>query len=79
MNWKVTLRKDRATWTYFTRNPVGGGFGSNYCGPQHIAMARAIKCIPNGAIVELEVNSKRRPDFIRQAFIPKYSTVTVGA
>lgn len=46
--WKVTIRKHRATWHWFTTNPQGGGFGSSYCGPKHIALARATANIPEG-------------------------------
>jgi len=56
--WRITMNKYRATWTYFTRNPHGGGFGSNYCGPQYIALARAIERIPAGAKYELIVNNE---------------------
>jgi hypothetical protein len=52
--WKVTLRKERATWNWFTTNPQGGGFGSNLCGPKHAAMARALQNIPDGAEYELD-------------------------
>lgn len=58
--YKVTLQKHRATWYYFTTNPQGGGFGSNNCGPQHIALARAIQNIPAGAEYELIINEKSR-------------------
>lgn len=47
--WKITLEKHRATWYWFTKNPSGGGFGSNYCGPKHVALASAIRNIPEGA------------------------------
>ena len=58
--WRVTLNKSRATWSYYTRNPHGGGFGSNYCGPQYIAMQRAIENIPDGAQYELCINGKEK-------------------
>jgi hypothetical protein len=58
--WQVSLRKDRATWTYYTRNPLGGGFGSNYCGPQYIALIRATENIPEGQQYDLVVNGKQR-------------------
>src|SRR5271166_2427000 len=35
----VRLNKYRSTWNWFTTNPQGGGFGSNYCGPRYIALA----------------------------------------
>lgn len=58
--WHVRLNKYRATWSYFTENPQGGGFGSNYCGPQYIALARAIDSIPTGAPYSLTVNGRSR-------------------
>jgi hypothetical protein len=63
--WKITMQKDRATWTYFTTNPQGGSFGSNYCGPMYIALARAQYAIPAGEVVCLEVNGKQRPNFVK--------------
>ena len=57
--WNVRMDKTRATWNYFTRNPHGGGFGSNYCGPKYIALAKAIQSIPVGATYELIVNGKQ--------------------
>lgn len=54
--WKITLRKHRATWHYFTENPQGGGSGSNICGPKYIALARATQYVPVGANYELWVN-----------------------
>ena len=56
--WKVRMDKTRSTCNYFTRNPQGGGFGSNYCGPKYIALARARECIPSGAQYELTMNGK---------------------
>jgi len=56
--WRVTLNKHRSTWNYFTRNEVGGGFGSNYCGPKYIALARAIQYIPAGTEYELVINGR---------------------
>lgn len=58
--WRVTMDKYRATWTYFTRNEVGGGCGSNYCGPQYIALARAVENIPSGTRYELVINGRSR-------------------
>ena len=54
----VRLDKHRSTWNYFTTNPQGGGFGSNYCGPKYIALGRAISNIPIGAQYTLIVNGK---------------------
>lgn len=60
--WKVSLRKHRATWHYFTTNPQGGGFGSNYCGPKHAALRLATRSIPKGTpyILETESNGSVR-------------------
>ena len=58
--FKVTLNKYRSTWQYFTQNDVGGGFGSNYCGPQYIALARAVENIKPGQQYELVINGKSR-------------------
>ena len=51
--WTVSLRKYRTTWHYFTTNPSGGGFGSNYSGPKRIAQDKAISHIPAGDTVEV--------------------------
>ena len=56
--WHVRLDKTRATWNYLTRHPQGGGFGSNYCSPKYIALARARECIPSGTQYTLTVNGK---------------------
>jgi hypothetical protein len=56
--YKVRMDKYKATWNYFTTNPQGGGFGSNYCGPKYIALARAIQNIPLGSKYILVVNGK---------------------
>lgn len=63
--YKVNLRKERSTWYYFTTNPLGGGFGSNYCGPKKIAFGMAIHNIPFGAKYELIVNNKNQGVFDR--------------
>lgn len=47
--WKITIEKHRATWYYCTKNPMGGSFGSNYCGPKHVALEKAMRNIPEGA------------------------------
>ncbi len=57
---QVELTKHGATWYYFTTNPQGGGFGSNNCGPQYIARARALHCLPPGTPYGLTVNGKYR-------------------
>jgi len=46
--WKVSIRKNGSTWDWFTMYPQGGGYGSSYCGPKHIALARATANIPVG-------------------------------
>ena len=56
--WTVTLTKDRATWYHSTGNPQGGSVGSNCCGPQYIALARALRSIPVGAQYRLTVNGQ---------------------
>ena len=56
--WTVRLSKHRATWNYFTGNPQGGGFGSNYCGPKYIALAKAIQHIPSGTEYTLVCNGR---------------------
>ena len=58
--WIVTLRKYQSTWHYFTTNPSGGGFGSNYCGPKRIALHRAMRGIPRGEQVTVETYHERR-------------------
>ena len=63
--WCVNLNKHRATWTHTTHNPHGGSFGSNYCGPQYIALARATRNIPIGASYTLMVNGKDRGTHIK--------------
>lgn len=57
---EIRLTKDRATWFYYTKNSLGGGFGSTYCGPQYIALARASQNIKSGEQYRLIVNGKDR-------------------
>ena len=52
-HYRVSLRKFRSTWHYFTENPQGGGFGSNLVGSKKAALARAISGIPDGSSVLL--------------------------
>jgi len=47
--WQIRIKKSGATWYWFTENPQGGGLGSNYCGPKHIAMFQAMRNMPDGA------------------------------
>ena len=56
----VRMDKYRSTWNYFTTNPQGGGFGSNYCGPKYIALRYATFAIPPGAQYILIVNDKNQ-------------------
>jgi hypothetical protein len=63
----VRLRKTRATWDYFVENPVGGGCGSNYCGPKRIALTRALVMVPAGADYELITNGKSGGVFRKEA------------
>jgi hypothetical protein len=56
----ITMSKHGATWSYFTLNEVGGGFGSNYCGPQYIALMRARENIKPGQQYKLIINGEDR-------------------
>lgn len=58
--WKVSLRKFRSTWYYFTTNPQGGGFGSNHCGSKRVAQSAAFRNIPAGALVEITTENEGR-------------------
>lgn len=64
--WVVTMDKYRATWTYFTENPVGGGFGSNHVGSQRAALTRALRSIPAGATYRLTINGRDRGMFVME-------------
>lgn len=63
--WTVSLRKYRATWNYFTTNPQGGGFGSNYCGPKRIALDKALANIPAGDLVTI-ITSHQEEEISRE-------------
>lgn len=52
-DWRVSLRKYRSTWHWFTTNPQGGGFGSSHQGSKRVAHKAAFRCIPAGALVEI--------------------------
>ena len=65
--YTVRMDKHRSTWNYFTTNPQGGGFGSNYCGPKYIAVLRAIHAIPQGAQYRYIVNGKDCGIFTKQS------------
>jgi len=60
MTYLIRLRKYRSTWYYFTRNPQGGGFGSNHCGSKRIALHNAMRGIPSGSIVTIETRHKEK-------------------
>jgi len=64
--YTVRMDKYRATWNYFTTNPQGGGFGSNYCGPRYIAITRALHAIPQGESCRLIQNGKDLGIFTKQ-------------
>lgn len=61
----VTLERFRATWHYFTTNPAGGGFGSNRAGAGWLALAQALRDIPEGAKIRLTINHRYRVIFAR--------------
>jgi len=65
--YRVLLNKYRATWTYVTKNPQGGSFGSNHCGPRYVALAKARRGIPLGSKYELIVNERSLGMFERGA------------
>jgi len=69
----VRLNKYRSTWNWFTTNPQGGGFGSNYCGPRYIALARATHGIPVGASYQLTVNDRDLGVFSIKPDVASYS------
>lgn len=54
----VTLRKVRSTWYYYTKNPEGGGFGSNHCGARKAALNQALINIPAGASYRLIIDER---------------------
>ena len=56
--YTVRMDKHRATWHYFTTNPQGGGFGSNYCGPKYVALNRALSALEPGTPYRLILNGK---------------------
>lgn len=57
--YTVRMDKYRATWNYFTTNPQGGGFGSNYCGPKYIALAKGDLFSSCGNRVPLDLQWER--------------------
>ena len=71
--WTVTLRKYRTTWHYFTTNPQGGGFGSNYSGPKRIALDKALANIPAGDLVTV-ITSHQEEEISRETFTRPDST-----
>lgn len=65
-HYVVTMDKYKSTWTYFTRNPEGGGFGSNFCGAKRVALSRAIRGVPKGAKYEVITNGKSEGVFTKE-------------
>ena len=65
----VRMDKHRATWNYFTTNPQGGGFGSNYCGPKYIALNKALYALPIGTRYQFICNGKDCGIHTKQATI----------
>ncbi len=57
--YTVKLRKERATWYWFVKNPQGGGFGSNHCGAKGVALGRALQSIPAGAPYIVVTNGRK--------------------
>jgi hypothetical protein len=76
--WTVRMDKYRATWNYFTTNPQGGGFGSNYCGPKYIAVAKAVAYIPLGAEYLLITNGKTATRMVRGARFDVEASQCIG-
>lgn len=64
--YTVKLTKFRATWHWFTENPVGGGFGSNNCGPKKDAISRALRGVPVGAAYVVVTNGVAGKVEVRQ-------------
>lgn len=62
--YTITLDKHFSTWYYFTKNPEGGGFGSNNCGPKKHALAYAMRGMPPGARYVIVTNGKRSEEFV---------------
>jgi hypothetical protein len=56
--WKVRMTKYRSTWSWFTTNPQGGGFGSSHCGSKRVALHHATRAIPTGTAYTLMVNGR---------------------
>jgi hypothetical protein len=56
----IALRKVRATWYWCHHNPQGGSFGSNYCGPQRIAIEVATRGLAAGQLYRLIVDERDR-------------------
>lgn len=56
--WRIEMRKERATWYWFTTNPQGGSFGSNNCGPKKSALRLARRGIPLGEPYTLVTNGR---------------------
>ncbi len=63
--WRIRLDKYRSTWSWFTTNPQGGGFGSNQVSSLAAVLARAAANIPAGEIYRLVVNGVDRGAKVR--------------
>lgn len=60
--WRPTLY---GQWTYFTKNPEGGGFGMNTSSASlSLAIRQAVLNIPTGTAYQLIVNDQDRGVFI---------------
>ena len=59
MGWHVRMDRYGATWSWFTTNPSGGGFGSSHCGSKGVALAHALRGVPAGPYT-LTTNGKAR-------------------
>lgn len=68
--YRVTLTRSGryGQWSYFTRNPQDGGFGTNTNGSSMGSTIRqAVQCIPVGTPYELVIHGRSRGVFIRDA------------
>ena len=54
----VSLRKEHATWYWFTTNPQGGGFGSHHAGSRKVALRAATMCMQDDQWYWLVVNDE---------------------
>ena len=63
--WQASLHKDGATWSWFTRNPEGGGFGTNAVTTLGDALARALSNVPKMTPVRVLVDDCDRGVFMK--------------